>query len=68
MLAAAIERDCEAFVTYDRQHLLNNPDIGPPHTRIVVMTGGEALDWAVDQVSVRSRLRLDQRRRTPQPQ
>jgi predicted nucleic acid-binding protein len=59
VLAAAIERDCEVFVTYDRQHLLQNPEIGPPHTRIVVMTGGEALEWAIEQVSVRSRLRLE---------
>lgn len=65
VLAAAIERDCEVFVTYDRPHLLHNPGIGPPHTRIVVMTGGETLDWAVDQVGVRSHLRLEQRRKTP---
>lgn len=65
VLAAAIERGCEVFVTYDRQHLLGNPDIGPPHTRLVVMTGGEAFDWAVEQVKVRSRLRLEQKRRVP---
>ena len=58
ILAAAIERDCEVLVTYDKQHLLNNPHIGPPNTRLVVMSGGEALDWAKDQISVRSRLRL----------
>ncbi len=62
-LAAAMERDCEVFVTYDKQHLLNNPDIGPPNTRIVVMSGGEALAWAMDQVGVRSRLRLEAKRR-----
>lgn len=61
-LASAMERDCEAFVTYDKRHLLGNPNIGPPRTRIVVMSGGEALDWAIDQVSVRSRLRMEQKR------
>ena len=63
VLAAAIERDCEVFVTYDKKHLLQNPKIGPPNTRIVVMTGGEAKAWAIDQVSVRSRLRAEQKRR-----
>ena len=65
VLAAAIERGCEVFVTYDRQHLLNNPKIGPPNTRIVVTTGGEAKAWAIDQISVRSRLRAEQKRKSP---
>ncbi|MGI4787635.1 MAG: hypothetical protein ACRYFS_02165 [Janthinobacterium lividum] len=63
ILAAAIERDCEVFVTYDKKHLLKNPLIGPPNTRIVVMTGGEAKAWAIDQISVRSRLKAEQKRR-----
>ena len=63
VLAAAIERDCEVFVTYDKTHLLRNPKIGPPNTRIVVLTGGEAKDWAIDQISVRSRLKAEQRRK-----
>lgn len=63
VLAAAIERDCEVFVTYDKEHLLKNPKIGPPNTRLVVMSGGEALDWAVDQVKTRARLRLERERR-----
>ena len=57
VLAAAIEQDCEVLVAYDKKHLLKNPKIGPPNTRLVVMSGGEALEWAVDQVSTRSRLR-----------
>jgi hypothetical protein len=65
--AAETVRTCLAITKYhpdaevlaDRQHLLQNPEIGPPHTRIVVMTGGEALEWAIEQVSVRSRLRLE---------
>jgi predicted nucleic acid-binding protein len=63
VLAAAVERDCEVFVTYDKQHLLHNPKIGPPNTRIVVMTGGEAKAWAIDQIGVRSRLRAEQKRK-----
>jgi predicted nucleic acid-binding protein len=62
VLAAAIERDCEVLVAYDKKHLLANPGIGPPNTKIVVMAGGEALDWAIDQVQTRSRLRQLQRR------
>ena len=62
VLAAAIERGCEVLVTYDKTHLLKNPNIGPLKTRIVVMSGGEALEWAIDQVSVRSRLRLERKR------
>ncbi|MBV9850615.1 MAG: type II toxin-antitoxin system VapC family toxin [Armatimonadetes bacterium] len=62
VLAAAIERDCEVLVAYDKQHLLKNPKIGPPNTRLVVMSGGEALDWAVDQVTTRARLRQEQER------
>ena len=62
ILAAAIERGCEVLITYDREHLLNNPKIGPPNTRIVVMTSSEAKEWAIDQISVRSRLRAEQSR------
>ena len=60
---AAVEQDCEVFVTYDKQHLLNNPNLGPPNTRLVVMSGGEALEWAVDQVKTRARLRQERGRR-----
>ena len=57
VLATALERDCEVLVTYDKQHLLNNPRIGPPNTRLVVMSAGEAVKWAKDQVITRARLR-----------
>ncbi len=62
ILAAAIEQNCEVFVTYDREHLLKNPKIGPPNTRLVVITGGEAEAWAIDQIGVRSRLKAAQKR------
>ena len=66
VLAAAIDDDCEVLVAYDKEHLLHNPAIGPPNTRLVVMSGREALDWALDQVSTRSRLRHERdRRRKP---
>jgi predicted nucleic acid-binding protein len=55
VVAAAIEADVEVLVTYDRQHLLNNPAIRPPNTRFVVMSGGEALEWAKDQIKMRAR-------------
>ncbi|MGO8673379.1 MAG: PIN domain-containing protein [Capsulimonadaceae bacterium] len=55
ILAAAIEADVDVVVAYDRQHLLNNPMIRPPNTRFVVMSGGEALEWAVDQIKTRAR-------------
>ncbi len=64
VLAAAIERDCEILVTYDKEHLLKNPKIGPPNTRLVVMSGGEALEWAIDQVKTRARLRQAQTRKS----
>jgi predicted nucleic acid-binding protein len=63
VLAAAIEQDCEVLVAYDKEHLLKNPKIGPPNTRLVVMSGGEALEWAIDQISTRSRLRHERDRR-----
>lgn len=65
--AAAIERDCEVLVSYDKMHLLRNPQIGPPNTRLVVMSGGEALDWAVDQVKTRARLRQERDRQPRKP-
>lgn len=58
VLAVAIEVDCEVLVTYDKQHLLNNPNIGHPNTRIVVMSGGEAFTWAKDQIITRARQRM----------
>ena len=50
MLAAAIEADCDVLVSEDKEHLLNNPDIGPPNTKLVVMSVHEALDWLQDRI------------------
>lgn len=50
ILAAAVEVGCEVFVTYDRQHLLDNPEIGPPNARLVVVEVREALDWLQDRL------------------
>jgi predicted nucleic acid-binding protein len=57
IVAAAIETACEVLVTNDTTHLLGNPDLGPPKTKLVVMSPREALDWCRDQVSTRSRNR-----------
>ncbi len=50
VLAAAIEADCDVLVSEDKEHLLNNPDIGPPNTKLVVMSVHEALDWLQDRI------------------
>ena len=57
VIAAAIETACEVFVTTDAEHLLRNPKIGSPKTRVVVMDVQEALVWCQDQISTRSRYR-----------
>src|SRR5579871_451966 len=38
VLAAAIECDADLFLTQDTKHFLQNPLIGPPDTRLRVMT------------------------------
>jgi predicted nucleic acid-binding protein len=55
IIAAAMEADADIVVSYDRQHLLNNAMIRPPNTRFIVMSGGEALEWAIDQIKTRAR-------------
>ncbi|MEO7717941.1 MAG: PIN domain-containing protein [Capsulimonas sp.] len=50
VLAAAIETDCDVLVSSDKKHLLDNPDIGPPNTKLVVMSVSEALDWLQDRL------------------
>jgi predicted nucleic acid-binding protein len=50
VVAAAVEIDCDVLVSEDKQHLLNNPDIGPPNTKLVVMGVQEALDWLRDRI------------------
>ena len=63
VVAAAVEADVEVLVAYDKQHLLNNPLIRPPNTRFVVMSGGEALEWAMDQIKTRAREQATRKKR-----
>jgi predicted nucleic acid-binding protein len=44
VLAAAIECDADLFLTHDGKHFLQNPLIGPPDTRLRVMTLNQALE------------------------
>ena len=50
VLACAIECDTDLFVTTDKQHFIGNPLIGPPKTRLRVMTPHEALDWVQENL------------------
>ncbi len=45
VLACAVECDADIFVATDKQHFVGNPLIGPPKTRLRVMTPREALEW-----------------------
>jgi predicted nucleic acid-binding protein len=51
VLAAAIECDADLFLTHDTEHFLQNPLIGPPDTRLRVITLYQGLEW------VRARLK-----------
>lgn len=51
VLAAAIECDADVFITTDRVHFIGNPLIGPPETKVRVMTPLEALDWCRERLS-----------------
>lgn len=50
VLACAVECDADIFVTTDREHFVGNPLIGPPKTRLRVMTPPEALDWLQEEL------------------
>jgi predicted nucleic acid-binding protein len=45
IVAAAHECGADVLLTFDRQHLLDNPLLGPPEMRCVVRTPGECLEW-----------------------
>ena len=45
VLACAVECDADIFVATDKQHFVGNPLIGPPATRLRVLTPFEALEW-----------------------
>lgn len=50
VLAAAIECDADLFLTQDTEHFLQNPLIGPPDTRLRVMTLHQGLEWCRDRL------------------
>ncbi len=50
VLASAIECDADVFVIQDTEHFLQNPLIGPPDTRLRVMTLRQALAWCREQL------------------
>ena len=45
VLAAAVECDTDVFATYDAEHFLQNPLIGPPRTRLRVMDPFHTAQW-----------------------
>jgi predicted nucleic acid-binding protein len=45
VLATAIECDADLFITYDSEHFLRNPLIGPPDTKLRVVTPHQAFEW-----------------------
>jgi len=50
VLAAAVECGADVFATYDTEHFLQNPLIGPPRTRLCVMNAHQAVDWCLAQL------------------
>lgn len=50
VLACAVECDADIFVATDKQHFVGNPLIGPPKTRLRVMTPHETLDWLQEEL------------------
>ena len=50
VLAAAIECDADIFLTHDTEHFLQNPLIGPPDTKLRVMTPAQCLEWCRDRL------------------
>lgn len=50
VLASAVECDADLFLMHDTEHFLQNPLIGPPDTRLRVMTLFQGLDWCREQL------------------
>lgn len=53
VLAAAVECDADLFITHDTKHFLQNPLIGPPDTRLRVVTPYQCLDWCREHLRAR---------------
>lgn len=54
VLAAAVECGADVFATYDTEHFLQNPLIGPPRTRFRVMNAHQTVEWCLAQILSRS--------------
>jgi len=50
VLASAIECDADLFLTQDTEHFLQNPLIGPPDTRLRVVTLFQAMTWCREEL------------------
>ena len=50
VLAAAVECGADLFITHDTLHFLQNPLVGPPNTRLRVVTHREALEWCLEKL------------------
>jgi predicted nucleic acid-binding protein len=50
VLAAAIECDADLFLTQDTKHFLQNPLIGPPDTRLRVVTLYQGMEWTRERL------------------
>ncbi len=50
VLAAAVECGADIFATYDTEHFLQNPLIGPLRTRLRVMNAHQAVEWCHAQL------------------
>ncbi len=61
VLAAAVECGADIFATYDTEHFLQNPLIGPPRTRLRVTDAHQAVEWCLAQ------LLSDGQNGTPEP-
>jgi hypothetical protein len=51
VLAAAVECGAALFLTYDAEHFLQNPLIGPPDNRVRVATPHVALQWVRERLA-----------------
>lgn len=47
VLAAAVECGADVFTTYDTEHFLQNPLIGPPRTRLRVLNAPQTVAWCL---------------------
>ncbi len=54
VLAAAVDCGADIFATYDTEHFLQNPLIGPPRTHLRVMNAHQTVEWCLAQLLLTS--------------